>query len=370
MGINTLADKLHELFPIINAQIWLIIVVFTFVFALLLFSWFVNLLLKALVKKANTTKMVWDELILTSIKPPIRLLIWVVGISYIAESAWKAFSDIDLASKISMLFVIYALAWFVIRLLNGMDRNIVRQGGDYQGKLLDAASARAINKLLRISVIITAVLLAMQTLGYNLSGVLAFGGVGGLIVGLAAKDLLANFFGGLMIYLDRPFQEGDWIRSSDRDIEGTVVNIGWRLTQIRTFDRCPLYVPNSMFTSIVLENPSRMSHRRINEVVGVRYDDIAKIPTIVKQIEKMLTEHADIDEKEGLVVSLNEFADSSVNIKIYAFTRHKDLATYQIVKQDTLLKINHIIEAQGAEIAFPTQTLHIARENIQPQLTG
>ena len=208
MGINTLAGKLHELFPIINAQIWLISVVFIFVFALLLFSWSVNLLLKALVKKADTTKMVWDELILNSIKPPIRLLIWVVGISYIAESAWKTFSDVDLAPKISMLFIIYALAWFAIRLLNGMDRNIVRQGGDYEGRLLDAASARAINKLLRISVIITAVLLAMQTLGYNLSGVLAFGGVGGLIVGLAAKDLLANFFGGLMIYLDRPFQEG------------------------------------------------------------------------------------------------------------------------------------------------------------------
>ncbi len=370
MGINTLADKLHELFPVISEQIWLITVVFIFVFALLLFSWLVNLLLKALVKKADTTKMIWDELILNSIKPPIRLLIWVVGISYIAESAWKTFSDIDLAPKISMLFIIYSLAWFVIRLLNGMDRNIVRQGRDYEGKLLDASSARAINKLLRISVIITAVLLAMQTMGYNLSGVLAFGGVGGLIVGLAAKDLLANFFGGLMIYLDRPFQEGDWIRSSDRDIEGTVVEIGWRLTQIRTFDRCPLYVPNSMFTSIVLENPSRMSHRRINEVVGVRYDDIAKIPTIVKQIEEMLIEHADIDEKEGLVVSLNEFADSSVNIKIYAFTRHKDLAAYQIVKQDTLLKISHIIEAQGAEIAFPTQTLHIAREDTEPQHAG
>ena len=361
ININTLVGDLHALLPGISAQIWLIIVVFIFVFALLLFNWLVNLFMTALVKKADTTKMVWDEIILNSIKPPIRLLIWVVGISYIAEAVWKVLSDIDLASKVSTLFIIYALAWFAIRLLKGIDRHIVGRKADYEGKFLDAASSRAINKLLRISVIITAVLLTMQTMGYNLSGVLAFGGVGGLIVGLAAKDLLANFFGGLMIYLDRPFQEGDWIRSSDRDIEGTVVNIGWRLTQIRTFDRCPLYVPNSMFTSIVLENPSRMSHRRINEVVGVRYDDIAKIPTIVKQIEEMLIEHADIDDEEGLVVSLNEFADSSVNIKIYAFTQHKDLASYQIVKQDTLLKISHIIEAQGAEIAFPTQTLHIAR---------
>ena len=129
MGINTLAGELHELFPIISSQIWLIIVVLIFVFILFLFSWLFNLLLKALVKKADTTKIVWDELILNSIKPPIRLLIWVVGISYIAESASKAFSDIDLAPKISMLFIIYSLAWFVIRLLNGIDRNIVPAEG-------------------------------------------------------------------------------------------------------------------------------------------------------------------------------------------------------------------------------------------------
>ena len=366
MDINTLLKQLHALFPETGSQVWLVVIVFLFIFALLLFNWLVNFLLTILIKKADTTKIVWDEIILNSIKPPVRLLIWVIGISHIAEFVWDTISEIHLASKLSTLFIIYALAWFAIRLLNGIDRHIVRLEDRYEGKLLDATSMRAINKLLRISAIITAVLLAMQTMGYNISGVLAFGGVGGLIVGLAAKDMLANFFGGLMIYLDRPFQEGDWIRSADRNIEGTVVDIGWRLTQIRTFDRCPLYVPNSMFTSIVLENPSRMSHRRINETVGVRYDDIAKVPVIVKQIEEMLIKHADIDETEGLVVSLNEFSDSSVNIKVYAFTKHKDMAGYQIVKQDTLLKINQIIEAQGAEIAFPTRTLHLIPSPNQP----
>ena len=103
----------------------------------------------------------------------------------------------------------------------------------------------------------------MQALGYSISGVLAFGGIGGIAVGFAAKDLLANFFGGLMIYLDRPFSVGDWIRSPDKNIEGTVEEIGWRLTRIRTFDKRPLYVPNSTFTQISVENPSRMLNRRI-----------------------------------------------------------------------------------------------------------
>ena len=365
MDIFALLDKLHALFPETASGIWLVVFVFICVFILLSFNWLVNFTLAMLIKKASTTKIVWDEIMLSSLKPPVRLLIWAVGLSYIAEFVWGSVFDFDLVAKVSTLFIIYSLAWFVIRLLNGIDRHIINREGGYKGTLLDATSMRAINKLLRISAIITAILLAMQTMGYNLSGILAFGGVGGLIVGLAAKDLLANFFGGLMIYLDRPFQEGDWIRSSDRNIEGIVVNIGWRLTQIRTFDRCPLYVPNSMFTSIVLENPSRMSHRRFNETIGVRYDDIAKVPAIVKQIEEMLTQHPEIDEKEGLVVSLNEFSDSSVNIKTYAFTKNKSLADYQATKQDTLLKINRIIEAQGAEIAFPTRTLHITQDNVQ-----
>ena len=105
---------------------------------------------------------------------------------------------------------------------------------------------------------------------------LTFGGVGGLIVGLAAKDLLSNFFGGMMIYFDRPFKVGDWIRSPDRQIEGTVERIGWRMTIIRTFDKRPLYVPNSVFSSIVVENPSRMLNRRINETFGLRYQDADK----------------------------------------------------------------------------------------------
>ena len=104
-------------------------------------------------------------------------------------------------------------------------------------------------KLLRLSVAITAFLVIIQTLGYSVSGLLAFGGVGGLAVGFAAKDLLANFFfGGLMIHLDRPFTIGDWISSTDREIEGVVENIGWRLTIIRAFDKRPIYIPNSLFT--------------------------------------------------------------------------------------------------------------------------
>ena len=118
----------------------------------------------------------------------------------------------------------------------------------------------------------------MQLLGFSIAGILTFGGVGGIAVGFAAQDLLSNFFGWLGIYLDRPFAVGDWIRSPDREIEGTVEEIGWRVTRIRTFDNRPLYVPNSAFTNI---SPSRIQQGcligRIYETIGVRYDDAGSL---------------------------------------------------------------------------------------------
>jgi len=184
--------------------------------------------------------------------------------------------------------------------------------------------------------------------------------IGGIIVGFAAKDLLANFFGGLMIYLDRPFTEGDWIRSPDREIEGTVEYIGWRLTRIRTFDQRPLYIPNSAFANIAVENPSRMSHRRINEAIGVRYDDIGAVPAIVDNVKRMLREHPAIDAEKTLIVNLNEFSASSVDILIYAYTGTTDWSEFHAVKQSVLMKVHEIVAAHGAEIAFPTTTVHLA----------
>jgi MscS family membrane protein len=178
-------------------------------------------------------------------------------------------------------------------------------------------------------------------------------------VGFAARDLLANFFGGLMIYMDRPFSVGDWVRSPDRNIEGTVEEIGWRLTRIRTFDKRPLYVPNSTFASIAVENPSRMSHRRIYETVGVRYDDADKLQSIIGDVVNMLKTHPEIDESQTLIVNFNEFGPSSLDFFVYTFTHTTNWIKFHEVKQDVLFKIYEIITRHGAEVAFPTSTIHV-----------
>jgi MscS family membrane protein len=237
--------------------------------------------------------------------------------------------------------------------------NIILEKKLHGGEDFDQTTADAIAKLLRVSVIITGTLVILQTLGYSISGVLAFGGIGGIAIGFAARDLLANFFGGLTIYMDRPFDVGDWIRSPDREIEGSVEKIGWRLTTIRTFDKRPLYVPNSVFTTIAVENPARMTHRRIKETIGIRYDDAGKMRKIIADVKNMLEQHEGIDDDQTLIVNFNEFADSSLNFFIYTFTKTVNWIEFHEVKQDVMLKIIDIIDSHGAECAFPTSTLHI-----------
>ena len=335
-----------------------VIEVFTVVFLTLLVAFFVQRSLQKVSKRAEQTKNPWDNAFIEAIKPPIRVFIWLLGLSFAADlvsiEVEQAFSS--LTNKVREIGIIVILTWFLLRLTKRIQDTLVSAD---RKKPLDETTASALGKLVRASILITAILIVMQSMGYSISGILAFGGIGGIAVGFAAKDLLANFFGGLMIYLDRPFVVGDWIRSPDRDIEGTVEDIGWRLTRIRTFDKRPLYVPNATFTHISLENPSRMQNRRIKETIGIRYDDADKMAMIVTDVKAMLQKHADIDTSQTMIVNFNAFAPSSLDFFIYTFTKTTAWIEYHEIKQDVMLKIISIIEAHGAECAFPTSTVHI-----------
>lgn len=307
--------------------------------------------------KASKTKNPWDFATLKALRAPLRVVIWTVGLYMTTEVVGEATQStlFRWADSIRDTLIIVALTWFLIRFIKSSEPI-------FQEKQQDRTTVDAVSKLLRLSVAITGFLVGLQTLGFSISGILAFGGVGGIAVGFAAKDLLANFFGGLMIYMDRPFAVGDWVRSPDREIEGSIEHIGWRLTRIRTFDKRPLYVPNSVFNNIAIENPSRMLCRRIKETIGIRYDDAAKMETIINKVKEMLENHPEIDTEGTLIVNFNKFAASSLEFFIYTFTKTKDWVYFHQVKQDIMLKIIDIVEAEGAEFAFPTSTLHLMTE--------
>jgi MscS family membrane protein len=335
---------------------------FVIVLIALSLGFVLNRMLDKLEVQAAKTKTVWDDALIEACRRPAIWLIWILGINFAAGiAAQKMDSPLQaMIDPINRLALIFLGTIFLTNFIKRAERNLVHP--EYMAQPMDATTVRAVGKLLRASVIITGVLIAMQLFGYSISGLLAFGGIGGIAVGFAAKDLLANFFGGLMIYLDRPFSVGEWIRSPDKEIEGTVEDIGWRLTRIRTFDKRPLYIPNSVFASISVENPSRMSNRRIYETVGIRYQDISSMDAIVKQVTAMLMAHPEIDTTQTMIVNFNKFSASSVDFFVYTFTKTTNWIDFHQIKQDVLLRVAEIVAANSAEIAFPTSTLHIASE--------
>lgn len=343
------------------SQSWRVaLVVFGLVFATATVAYIASLTVGALEKRFRKTKNLWDDTFLHAARKPVVGFVWLQGVYWAAEVAHE-YSEAEIFKvndKILQLGFVWIMVWTVLRLIKQGEG--ILSSPMKMKKPMDYTTVNAISKLSRAVVIITAVLIALQSLGYSISGVLAFGGVGGIAVGFAAKDLLANFFGGFIIHLDRPFKVGDWVRSPDRNIEGVVEHIGWRLTTIRTFDKRPLYVPNATFTQISVENPSRMFNRRIYETVGIRYADVSQIGTIVGNIRSMLENHEDLDMDQTLIVNFESFGPSSLDIMVYTFTKTVDWVTFHQVKQDVLLKISEIIEEQGAEVAFPTRTLHLA----------
>ena len=358
-------ETLIQLLSTIGLGSW-VVQVFVVVLATALLAFASSRLVARLHPTLKRTPSVWDESLVEAIGPPLRVFLWVAGIAFAIEIIQNEVGAtiFEAVDPIRDVGLIAAVAWFPVRFIRIAEVNFIadREG---KGEEVDRATLDAIVKLLRLSVMITAFLVALQTLGFSISGVLAFGGIGGIAVGFAAKDLLANFFGGLMIYLDRPFAIGDWIRSPDRQIEGTVERIGWRLTVIRGFDTRPLYIPNSAFANIAVENPSRMRNRRIYETIGIRYDDVARMGAIVGDVEAMLRAHADIDTDKFLMVNFDAFAPSSLDFFVYCYTRTTDWAQYHQVKQDVLLRIAEIIASHGAEIAFPTSTVHLAGDVAQ-----
>jgi len=320
--------------------------------------WLLLHLVERLKTKAGNTQNLFDDAVVGAFSVPAAYAVLLVGLGFILEIIDARFESFSLQDQNQFYYIVGTIlfTWFVLRLIRIRENQILK--GEVESKS-DQATITAIFKVIRLTVLVLAGLVCFQTLGFSLSGVIAFGGVGGAAVAFAAKDLLANFFGGLMVYMDKPFVVGDWVRSPDKNIEGTVEYIGWRVTRIRTFDKRPLYVPNSTFTQISIENPSRMTHRRIYEKIGVRYADMANVEAICKDIRRMLVDHEDIDDSQTLMVNFNAFAASSLEFFVYTFTHTTDWQTYHRIKQNVLVRIGQIIESYDAEIAFPTQSLHL-----------
>jgi len=356
-----MTEYLDQLSRLVGLPVW-VLHAFVIILAALLLEFVYRIFIGHLARVTEKTQHLWDDAVVYAGKRPVSLLIWWQGVIMAARVIEPHTNAVEFSPEIlgaaQQLGLVLAATWFAFRLVSGFEKAFIadRRRRD---KDVDITTVSVLGRIVRIAVVLTGALTVLGVLEIPISGFLAAGGVGGIAVGLAARDLLANFFGGFMVFMDRPFSVGDWVRSPDQEIEGTVEAIGWRMTTIRKFDKRPMYVPNATFTTITVENPSRMTHRRIFEHIGIRYDDFALARDVIDDIRAMVLDHDELDTSQTTMVHFNVYGASSLDIMVYCFTRTKVWTEYHRVREDVLLKIGEIIESRGAQIAFPTRTLKL-----------
>ena len=297
--------------------------------------------------------------ILANLKNPTAYLLVFLGIlaSLVALPIPSAL--IPLLPAFRIIGFVAIVGWFLMNLTAVAELYCLKVK---EIKAWDQHTIGALLRIIRILILGAMLVVGLQSLGVPLSGLLAFGGAGTLIVGFASKDLLANCVGAMAIYLDRPFNVGDWIASPDKNIEGTVEHIGWRLTRIRRFNKQPLYVPNSLFSTIIVENPSRMTNRQIKETISLRYSDASKLPALIKALQSFLDDHPDLDHYCTTFIAFNHLTAYSLNCSLYCFTTTTEWIPYLRVQEALLLDILKIVYEHGCEAATPIHDLKISEK--------
>lgn len=294
---------------------------------------------------------------------PLLVLIATMGILYALASLcipWKGMRA-DQFHLIQKLLFIGLLAWFLWRFVS-FSKEAFQQTCKNKG--IDKTLVHGISQIAKLAIIILTALSLFQAFGLSIAGVLAFGGMGGVVIGFAAKDLLANLFGSCMLFLDRPFVIGDLINVPALKVEGTVEAIGWRVCRIRAPDCRPVYIPNALFSNLVVENPSRMKYRRFYCRMSLRYQDLMKVPAILEDLQSLLKKNTAIDKNRPISVKLNELGNTALNVVVIAYTPLVNSADFLTLQQTLFLELLACIQRHGAEWSFPSHNVYLNKDAV------
>lgn len=326
-----------------------------------IFNFFVNTLLLKLRSYFNNNKHnIWAISFISALRKPLYYVVWFVAVICAIDTISTGLFAFHLNNTHLILSVgaVLAFGWFLLRWNNKVLHSMMELSEQHQipftpGKL------DLMSKLATMTIIFITLFLLMDVTGRNVQTLIAFGGIGGLALAFASQQVIANFFGGLMVYTTQPFTIGEWVNLPERKIEGHIEEIGWYMTRIRTFEKRPIYVPNSIFTQTIVMTPSRMSHERFHPTIGLRYRDIKCVKPIVDSIKLMLLKHPYIDQHLKIEVFFINFGPSSLDIEISAYMSTTSGANFPTIRQELLLKIADIVAQHEAEIATPTNIVEI-----------
>ncbi len=393
---NSVAAELNNMLRYIGMDtgrltLFIVTLLLAWAVAALLFTRAYHMTVRLITRKEDAT----DAMLLNSldsIRRPLFILIIAFGINLGFEILRYPLPPE--AENVGIFYFVYLVlfSYILMVLVDNFFYHYLLKQTQLKNKTMRSELVNLIVSIIKIVILIIATLFFLVHIGANITGLVASLGIGGLAVALAAKDTLSNFFGLLKILSDNSFSQGDWIQAGD--VEGTVVEIGFISTDIRTFDNALITVPNEKLANAPLKNWNRRTvGRRIFMHVGVTYgSDRAQLAKAIDAIREMLYAHPDtvvpdetddalyaklhkrekrlisVDDKFGikntLMVHLDQLSASSMDILIYTFTKTVNWAEWLAIKEDVIFKIWEILDAHGLEFAFPSQSLYFDKKNV------
>ena len=323
-----------------------------------LFSRFILSILHRMAKRtANTV----DDEVVIALEPPLRFVFIVVGLFFATRVApFPAEVDFFLGKMIRSL-IAFTIFWAVFRCVRPfafvLDKAAKAIGAGEFGTTLRNFAIR----IIKLLIVLLGAAAILEEWDFNVGAVLGGLGLMGMAVAFGAQNLISNLFGGLAIFLDRIFAEGDWIKSGD--VEGTVEAIGFRTTKVRRFDKALVTLPNSKLADGAVINFSKMTNRRVYWMIGLEYRTTQEqLEQVVKAITDYVYSSPDFETDPSRVSTLihaDSFNASSIDIMLYCFTKTRKWAEWMRVKEEMLYFIKQTVEDAGTGFAFPSSSLYV-----------
>jgi MscS family membrane protein len=312
--------------------------------------WFFGNIVKKLTSKTETKI---DDIIVDMIEEPIVLALTIVGLWYGLHRLDFTESWYDMMGKVYHILLTINVTWLIARLIDAIIQEYVVPLTEKTESDLDDQIIPIVRKGLRSAIWILGVIVALNNAGYDVTAMIAGLGIGGLALAMAAKDSVANIFGGIMVFTDKPFKVGDRIKINGFD--GTIEEVGIRTSRMRTLEGRLVTIPNAQFTGDMVENVSEEPTRKVILNLGLTYDMSAeKMEKAIATLKEIAANNKEIEE--NISVGFNSFGDFSLGIIfIYYIKKESDILNTQT---DMNLAILREFGKHGLDMAFPTQTIY------------
>lgn len=304
---------------------------------------------RIIVARIAHTKSCLVSHLLEAISVPLTYFIWLMVIVHGVDIVCDHYFSAQFRASVDLLIQIIAIllvGWALFRAKTLFVREFLQIRSDHW----DNDTIALLSKLASVVILLLVSLTVMDAVGVGFTTLLAFGGVSGLAIAIAAQEIIANFFGSVMIHITRPFRLGDSIEMPQNDIEGVVISIGWYQTQIRTDTTRVIFIPNSLFTKAILVNKTKISHRLLNETLAISLDDLPKVALLVDSLQKRIEGIETIDHEQKLCVWVKAITPVSIEIGLYALSRCTDEEEFYKLRDKALIIAAEEVQKQGAQL--------------------